>query len=434
MAIANQSSVAGAIVFGTGTTEKMRMASNGFFGIGISNPSFPLEVSSTSTTLLARFTSNQANAAIRIVNSSSNGGRTYSIGSGDTTSAAGNNFYIYDETNGALRFAINNSGFTGMGTSNPQSMLHLDTSSGNGCAIRMSSTSANGRVYAIGSNFVTGTGEFAIYDYTAGAERMRINSSGNVLIGINSSAYKLDVTSADAYTTRFNSTAAQGGFTAWANSGTAYGYAGNAYHIVVGGSVGDMALTSVSNLVFASGSGLTERMRITSGGNVGIGNTGDPDIRLFVKGQNSTSSQFALLLQNSNANNLFYVRNDYAVFAPGIYSFTTGSGANVVVFSDGSMQRSTSSLKYKNNIQDYTKGLNEVMQLRPVTYESKNPREEGVTFAGLIAEEVHDLGLTEFVQYAEDGTPDALAYSNMVALLVKSIQELEARLKTLENK
>lgn len=91
----------------------------GNVGIGISNPSFPLEVSSTSTTLLARFTSNQANAAIRIVNTSASGGRTYSIGSGDTTSGAGNNFYIYDETNGALRFAINNSGSIGIGTASP---------------------------------------------------------------------------------------------------------------------------------------------------------------------------------------------------------------------------------------------------------------------------------------------------------------------------
>jgi len=30
------------------------------------------------------------------------------------------------------------------------------------------------------------------------------------------------------------------------------------------------------------------------------------------------------------------------------------------------------------------------------------------------------------VQYAEDGTPDALAYGNMVSLCIKSIQELKA--------
>jgi hypothetical protein len=116
-----------------------------------------------------------------------------------------------------------------------------------------------------------------------------------------------------------------------------------------------------------------------------------------------------------------------------VYNNTTGVGANVNIDANGFFARSTSSLKYKKNINNLTKGLNEVLQLRPVTYNSINETETQ-TYAGLIAEEVHELGLTEFVQYAEDGTPDALSYGNMVSLLVKAIQELEARIKQLENK
>ena len=74
------------------------------------------------------------------------------------------------------------------------------------------------------------------------------------------------------------------------------------------------------------------------------------------------------------------------------------------------------------------------MQLRPVYYKSKNIKENGLQFAGLIAEEIHDLGLTEFVQYAQDGSPDALSYANMVSLLVKSIQELKIELDKFKNK
>ena len=55
-------------------------------------------------------------------------------------------------------------------------------------------------------------------------------------------------------------------------------------------------------------------------------------------------------------------------------------------------------------------------------------------FGGLIAEEVHDAGLTEFVAYDKEGRPDALHYGNMVALLVKAIQELEAKVAALEAK
>ena len=64
--------------------------------------------------------------------------------------------------------------------------------------------------------------------------------------------------------------------------------------------------------------------------------------------------------------------------------------------------------------------------MRSVTYESKSESDAGKTFGGLIAEEVHAAGLTEFVQYAEDGTPDALAYGNMVSLCIKALQELKA--------
>jgi len=71
---------------------------------------------------------------------------------------------------------------------------------------------------------------------------------------------------------------------------------------------------------------------------------------------------------------------------------------------------------------------------------------------GFIAEDFHDLGMTEFVEYWKDendqDTPSEIGYSNMVAILVKSIQELksitdtqaqtisalEARLAALENK
>jgi hypothetical protein len=124
---------------------------------------------------------------------------------------------------------------------------------------------------------------------------------------------------------------------------------------------------------------------------------------------------------------------------PGTWGTTTGSAANMYVDSNGTFFRSTSSLKYKKEVRDYDKGLNEVMQLQPKYYKGKDDGD--IQFAGLIAEDVHDLGLTEFVQYADDKTPDALAYPNMITLLTKAIQELKAdndslkaRIETLENK
>ena len=117
---------------------------------------------------------------------------------------------------------------------------------------------------------------------------------------------------------------------------------------------------------------------------------------------------------------------------PSTYNLTTGTAANMHVDSNGFFYRSTSSLKYKTDVRDYDKGLNEVMQLQPKYYKGKD--DGNVQFAGLIAEDVHDLGLTEFVQYADDKTPDALAYPNMIALLTKAIQELKAEIEILKNK
>tara|TARA_R110000787_G_scaffold264543_1_gene370458 strand:- start:22 stop:669 length:648 start_codon:yes stop_codon:yes gene_type:complete len=116
---------------------------------------------------------------------------------------------------------------------------------------------------------------------------------------------------------------------------------------------------------------------------------------------------------------------DGAVSMPAVYNDTTGSGANVHISSSGGLLfRSTSSLKYKNTINDATHGLTELLTLRPVTYKGNNDGD--IVFGGLIAEEVHDSGLTEFVQYNDDGEPDALAYGNMVSLCIKAIQELKA--------
>ena len=113
-----------------------------------------------------------------------------------------------------------------------------------------------------------------------------------------------------------------------------------------------------------------------------------------------------------------------------IYDNITSGGANVRVQSDGLLQRDTSSKRYKNTITDATHGLADLNKLRSVTYKGNN---DGDTIiGGLIAEEVHDAGLTEFVDYDSDNQPDALKYGNMVSLCIKAIQELSAKVETLE--
>jgi hypothetical protein len=154
------------------------------------------------------------------------------------------------------------------------------------------------------------------------------------------------------------------------------------------------------------------------------GNQGGLDIR--------TASNYIVLSDGDGNPRIWYNGATNYVYAPAIYNQTAALSASVGVDTQGALYRATSSIKYKRNVQSATHGLAEVLQLRPVTYQGKNENiDKDVVFGGLIAEEVHATGLTEFVQYAEDGSPDALAYGNMVALAFKAIQEQQALITAL---
>lgn len=185
-------------------------------------------------------------------------------------------------------------------------------------------------------------------------------------------------------------------------------------------------------LIFATTSdgsgGTTERMRIGSNGNIGIGTTSTAN-RLTVKGTGTgTSTCFRIIDSNDTEN--FRILDNGRVVAPETFNSTTANAANVNVDSAGNFQRSTSSIRYKTDVQDAVHGLAEVLLLRSVTYRGIN--DGNVIFGGLIAEELDVIGLREFVAYNAEGQPDAIAYGNMVSLLARAIQELNAKVEALE--
>lgn len=203
----------------------------------------------------------------------------------------------------------------------------------------------------------------------------------------------------------------------------------------IGTASGDFRIHA-TNVLFLSNGGTAERMRITSGGNVGIGTTDLTSVRLRVKGVDTTSSNFAAYFENSSAAAMLVLRNDGLVAFPQINNFTTGNSPNTWInpASSYGIYINTSSRKYKKDISNYDKGIDIVNQLRPVYYKGISEVDGDKQFVGLIAEEIHDLGLTEFVNYNEEGLPNSLSYPNMIALAFKAIQELSEKIKTLENK
>jgi hypothetical protein len=253
-------------------------------------------------------------------------------------------------------------------------------------------------------------------------------SGGNLLVGVTSATEKFEVNGS------INSIGQSIGFGAGAQRAF-MDYTSGTTTARIGHLSGASGSTTGVLAFFTNNS---ERARIDSAGNLLVGDTtvtgGAEKVR--IKSAGATSATAGISIANSAGTELFFIRSDGAFrtgsAAASPYNNTVGEAANCYINTDGTLLRSTSSLKYKRDVQDATHGLAEVLQLRPVTYKGKGESDGETVFGGLIAEEVHATGLTEFVQYAEDGSPDALAYGNMASLMVKAIQEQQAIIEQLQ--
>jgi len=469
----------GAITFQvSGTVTAATITSAGNVGIGTATPGAKLQIQSgtspTQPTWAASdvvIAGNSAgNAAYYQSFSDSAGGLIFSTpttrarsfllwneNNGNSTWQNGSSGALVLNTNGAERMRVGGDGNVGIGTSGPVSKLqvlgarytanagyqgvgYLSSSDAFGADVgaglilgggyTSTLTTEFAQIAGVKENSTSGdySGAMLLYTRTNGLgplyERMRITSAGNVGIGVSTPAYagmQLNTASGDSFlhiTRTAQGTGGSDGFS------IGLGADGNGY----------VFLRENSPLIF--GTNNAERMRIDSSGNVGIGATPLSLSRLYVVGSDSTASNYSVIFRNSALSNVFYIQNDgllsTGTAAGSPYYNTTGSGANVYVDSNGILFRSTSSLRYKSDVTDATHGLADVLKLRSVTYKGKN---DGDTiFGGLIAEEVHDAGLTEFVKYDKEGRPDALNYGNMAALLTKAIQEQQAMIDELKAK
>ena len=295
----------------------------------------------------------------------------------------------------------------------------------------------------------TGTTNTAV-----GMQSLYVNTTGNHNTALGYNSLRLNTTGAnnvalgnqalDANTTASNNTAVgdralysntTGSLSTCVGQGAGYSTTTGYGNTFIGYAAGHLNTTGINNTFIGgrNGSGHTSGYNMTTGSdNVIIGcfngNHGGLDIR---------TSNAHIVLSNGYGTPHLWINGTGELFVQQVYTSTTGTSANVAVTSDGMIRRSTSSLRYKNTVNDATHGLTELLALRSVTYKGNNDGD--TVFGGLIAEEVHDAGLTEFVQYDDDNQPDALAYGNMVSLCIKAIQELstkndalEARIATLE--
>jgi len=217
------------------------------------------------------------------------------------------------------RMRITQTGNVGIGTTNPVDLLHISRGNSQDASIRLQNTTAStGRTWIINSRPNTGALEF--YDYTATASRMTISNTGNVGIGTTEPGANLQVnkdivagiTDAAAGIPSITILRGRDDMVDNANIGNIVFKTGSAETTVA--SVNAFASGTSENAAYltfltATGGTNAERMRITSGGNVGIGTT-SPGSRLVVKGSGATSDTSALNVTNSSDVSALFVRND----------------------------------------------------------------------------------------------------------------------------
>ena len=189
----------------------------------------------------------------------------------------------------------------------------------------------------------------------------------------------------------------------------------------------------------------TERMRITSGGNINIGSGGltqtayqlrvDSDFDNGIYLSAASGNDSALYIDNgAGTAELFIVRGDGNIKIPGI-GVTTGATA-VGVDSSGFIRKLSSSKRYKKDIESIDIGLDFINSLSPVKFKMK---EDDVESVGLIAEDMID---NRFVTYSQIDMKDeskglqveGVNYQALIAPLIKSIQELKAEIELLKSK
>ena len=319
----------------------------------------------------------------------------------DASSIAG---YIKDRLEDSFYYSNNiyyNTGNVGIGTATVNNILQV----GGGGRLRIANSSSdysmigtsdndgstNAKIVVIGNTYgsglsggidyyTTGTGNYRFFTTDSATERMRITSTGNVGIGtatVNNilqvgSGGRLRISNGTSDYTLIGTNETDGA------TNTRIVISGN----VRGGSPGEITYiaTSTGSHVFNTTDSGTERMRITSGGNVGIG-TNNPNAKLnLITSHDDVNSSFRI---DSSAGLDVYSLTIWSYFVTSnaigwrfrIKSQLGGDNTAIQISNTGSVyfpigSSSASDSRIKKDIEDINdeSALNKLLLIQPTTY------------------------------------------------------------------
>jgi hypothetical protein len=398
--------------FYTNGSERMRINSSGNVGIGTTSPDTILEVVGENPILTIRDTStglSSANSALRIAESGSGDtlGNYWDLKMKPESIGGTTNFAIANSILGDV-FNINYQANVGIGTTSPQAKLEVGDcdSSGNigdgNIAVKTNSNntaiviqeSSGAEQWGLGVN---ADGDLIFTD--SGTERIRFaDGTGNVGIGTSSPAEKLTVSASDDVVIRINST----------KNGT---------------------WTSGDSL------GAVEFFGNDASGGQQAGIKGKIDVVSY----NEFGAAFDMKFFTSNGSadpttENFKIAYDGGIFAPALSGGTSISNPMIRYnTSTKEFYYQSSSLRYKEEVENLDSQIDKLMNLRTVKFKIKDTNENAI---GLIAEEVveviPELTFKNKVEGFDEPQIEGVSYGDLPTYLLKAIQEQQEMINELK--
>jgi len=411
----------------TNSTEKVRITSGGNVGIGTTSPTGTygkLSVAGGISILddnsakleIGRYSSGAPNSYIKIGTNS-------------------NSLRITNAADSVDLVTFTNGGNVGIGTTSPTQTL---TTNGNIAVGGQQafwlrdddgfSSNTGRRAWAITSNYVA-FGMLSLYVASAassnplsGTAVFNITSGGNVGIG---------TTSPTSFGASYVTTSVNGG-----TGGIFETQANGTGALYIGSNSGNSFIWEPRNLFIQFGTNNTERMRITSGGNVLIGTTSESS--LISSGLQVTNSASGgpgqLVLHNTGATSTYYWtmgQNSGNAFI--VYGYNGSSFSSGVYMTWGATSwTGNSDIRLKNIIKPIDNAVNKLLTLNPIIFSWKSD-ENNKENLGLIAQDVEKV-FPQIVDMQDDkiGTK-GVRYTDLIPVLVKAIQEQQAQIEELKS-